>query len=421
MNRYWQDAEEDEFMMVRTGLARIILVVMACAAIGLETAADVSARGLKPKRGPSVSADYTLKVLDDAEKGKPNSITLLADRYYDGRLPQDDAKALELYLQGADAGAKGRLERIGDMYAEGRGAPADRAKAQHYWEMAVSYYAEKGEDKNYLAALAKMYALGKGVPKDPQRALQLYAQAATLGNARAGWIAGDYYYSGKEVPQDHAQALALYVRAAELGDTRRVDRVAEIQARGLGTPADQARAAQLVQRALEQSPSAAGEAGDAAAVLYKIGTVELEKGSADGLRKLYEAAAAGSLDAANSLGDAYRTGTGVEIDHAKALQWYLFAATRGSQSRLEAIGDIYAKGRAGPADEGAARSYWHRALQLHYANAYAQPNAAFSLGRFYRDGKGIPRDLAEARQWFTLAAQSGHERAADALVSLGEN
>jgi TPR repeat protein len=104
-----------------------------------------------------------------------------------------------------------------------------------------------------------------------------------------------------------------------------LDRIAEIQARGLGAPRDQRVAAQLVERVLRQAPSAGGEAGDAAAVLYKLATVDLERGdAAAGLPKLRQAAEAGNADAANALGDSLYDGkAGLAKDPSAALQWYL--------------------------------------------------------------------------------------------------
>lgn len=42
--------------------------------------------------------------------------------------------------------------------------------------------------------------------------------------------------------------------------------------------------------------------------------------------------------------------------------------------------------------------------------------AQFNLGAMYRDGRGVPQDLAEAAWWFARSAESGHLRAQFALA-----
>ena len=43
-------------------------------------------------------------------------------------------------------------------------------------------------------------------------------------------------------------------------------------------------------------------------------------------------------------------------------------------------------------------------------------SAQFNLGQMYKDGEGVPKDLAEAAKWWRKAAGQGH---ADAQFELG--
>ena len=44
--------------------------------------------------------------------------------------------------------------------------------------------------------------------------------------------------------------------------------------------------------------------------------------------------------------------------------------------------------------------------------------AQFLLGECYRDGKGVPQDLTEAKRWFQTAANTGHQGAITALAQM---
>ena len=55
------------------------------------------------------------------------------------------------------------------------------------------------------------------------------------------------------------------------------------------------------------------------------------------------------------------------------------------------------------------------------ASAYAlQGNAPaqYNLGRMYQWGKGVEKDLQQARFWFQKAIDNGHEKAKEALTKI---
>jgi uncharacterized protein len=97
---------------------------------------------------------------------------------------------------------------------------------------------------NAMTILGGMYANGRGVAKDDSEAVRLYQQAADLGNASAtyklGWryengvgvtkdiakarsyyqtALGAMYANGKGVAKDDAEAMRLFRQAADLGNT----------------------------------------------------------------------------------------------------------------------------------------------------------------------------------------------------------
>jgi TPR repeat protein len=75
----------------------------------------------------------------------------------------------------------------------------------------------------------------------------------------------------------------------------------------------------------------------------------------------------------------YRTGSGIQADHAEAFNWFRKAADQG------------------------------------------HPEAQYWLACCYRDGCGIREDYANAREWFKQAIEGGHNSATNALRDLGHN
>ncbi|HEY0634545.1 MAG TPA: hypothetical protein VGE00_04105 [Gammaproteobacteria bacterium] len=52
--------------------------------------------------------------------------------------------------------------------------------------------------------------------------------------------------------------------------------------------------------------------------------------------------------------------------------------------------------------------------------AKGSSEAQFKLGEMCEEGRGTPRDLAKAREWYELAAGQGHEEAKMRLTTLGQ-
>ncbi|EGB02592.1 hypothetical protein AURANDRAFT_35095, partial [Aureococcus anophagefferens] len=116
----------------------------------------------------------------------------------------------------------------------------------------------------------------------------------------------------------------------------------------------------------------------------------------------------GDVEAMASLGELYRTGSGVKLDKKKAERLFRTAADRGfviAQSNLGAF--LHSEERF----EEAVRYFVLAADQ------------GFSLGETclgmcYRDGEGTEVDLGKARYWFERAAAKGHEAAIKSLAPI---
>ena len=170
------------------------------------------------------------------------------------------------------------------------------------------------------------------------------------------------------------------------------------------------RAIALCRRALEAHP------GDAA-TMANLGRA-LSKGGDDeaALALIERAAAAGSLQAVNTLASIHENGTGVPKDPARAFA----LAKSGEKGRnpwlLGRLADYYLNGTGTPANVDAALVTYARAAEL------GHDGAASAMADHYRFGtKGVPQDYALARKWYGRAMALGHADAAAALAYMTDN
>jgi TPR repeat protein len=114
---------------------------------------------------------------------------------------------------------------------------------------------------------------------------------------------------------------------------------------------------------------AAADAVDEANQAVRMG--DYEKAA----KLLVRAAKRGEVDAQYQLASLYRSGRGVDKDHAAAARWFAAAAKQG------------------------------------------HPKAQYNLGKMYQNGWGVDADRQRALHWYRLAAEQGHERARNELRS----
>ena len=154
----------------------------------------------------------------------------------------------------------------------------------------------------------------------------------------------------------------------------------------------------------------AAAAGDPEA-LFEIGSRYAEgRGMEMDLAKAaqwYELAAEQGLAPAQyRIGNFYEKGTGVERDIAKAKMWYQLAAEQGNVSAMHNLGVLYAMGAEGTADHETAARWFRRAADM------GVTDSQFNLGILSAKGAGMRRDLGEAYMWFDIVARTGDADAA---------
>lgn len=181
-----------------------------------------------------------------------------------------------------------------------------------------------------ILLLATLFALGG----DPLSA----AESTSALKARAR----DFYYgSGGE--QNFAKALQLYLQAAELGDAEAQYVSGGMLFKGMGAPKDVNRAFRLLhQAAVNGQSSAVSEQLVGQAFLLGAG---LPKNYAKAIHWYTEAAENGNVEAQNELGFLYFLGKGVEQDIDKGGSYFLMAARGGLPVAQYNVGIMYATGR----------------------------------------------------------------------------
>jgi hypothetical protein len=113
-----------------------------------------------------------------AEFRDADALLNLGLRYAKGDgVPQDSARAVELFRKAAALGNASAINNLGWMYANGDGVRQNYSQALDMFRVA----AEKGSPTAH-AHLGNAYEMGLGVPKNYEEALAWYRKAAILGN-----------------------------------------------------------------------------------------------------------------------------------------------------------------------------------------------------------------------------------------------
>lgn len=122
----------------------------------------------------------------------------------------------------------------------------------------------------------------------------------------------------------------------------------------------------------------------------------------------HRAAALGNSQAQSMMGYYYHTGKLGEKKPLEAIKWYEKAVEQDHSGAMEFLGYCYAY-ELKPNDWPKAFTLFNRAAERN--NAGAQRHLAMC----YEEGKGVDKDLDEAKQWYEKAAANGDAEAAKKL------
>ena len=115
-------------------------------------------------------------------------------------------------------------------------------------------------------------------------------------------------------------------------------------------------------------------------------------------------------DTLNNLGIIFCDGVGAEVDMQRAIKYYSKAAELGDDLAKSNLADIYRKGTNGmPKD-------YVKAYEL-YKSCHI-PYAFYRVGEALEFGRGVEKDLEQAKQYYRVAYREGHPLARRKLQTL---
>lgn len=118
---------------------------------------------------------------------------------------------------------------------------------------------EKGAatlDKNCLFELGSLYYLGHTVSQDYDKALALFKQAATAGEARSQAMLGNMYFMGQGVETNYNEAIRNYYNAANQGNSVAMYALGLAYLNGAGVPKNEIEARKWFLEVLDKKDNA---------------------------------------------------------------------------------------------------------------------------------------------------------------------
>ena len=265
-------------------------------------------------------------------------------------------------------------------------------------------------------------------------------------------------FGGKDQPQDLEQAFTLFQQEAQKGNALAMHDLGRMLADGLGRKIDMQAAHVWYSKALAAFYAVERQKKKRYAE-YRIGKLYAaglgcEQDYGDAARWLQLSADKGYKYAQYSLAGLFRRGQGVEQDDARALELYTASAQQDFPYAAYELGKMYRDGIGCEKDAEASEQWYRQAFagfleleqqshaqyqltrmifndpsstpeqtaqaleRLTKAAEAGQDCAQYALGKIYRDGQGVEKDIQKAVALFTLAATKENSFAAFALGKL---
>ena len=317
-------------------------------------------------------------------------------------------RSAEPYREAAEAGDPVAQRRFGLCLADGLGVPRNDTEAQRWLREAA-----RTGDGEARAALERWG--GRRWNSEDDEWLSLHETAKT-GDAAAQRNLGKRYLMERhphaENWQDVAnarevaalegygarQAVRWLESAAKAGDADALYWLAFCAAHGIGMPKNGAQAGKMLASAEKRGLAKAGRErarmlgnerilreksarGDRAAQ-FELGTMLAERGDPEGIKMLQRLAnAPKGMKAVLWLEGHYR-----RRNRDQAMHWCQRAVDLGNRDAMARMADY---------EPGNAFFWWKKVYDNGGGDA-----AAVAIGRCCEEGKGCPRDLREARQWY---------------------
>jgi len=254
--------------------------------------------------------------------------------------------------------------------------------------------AESG-NRDMCGRMGRAYRDGRGVPKNLGIAADWMRKAA---NQNLGWAKNELFDILWRIgtPESYKEMISVATAFAEAGDSGAMGRVGRMYRDGKGVGKDLNKAAEWMRKAADKVH---GWKNDLFDILWEIGTPESYK---EMISLAKEFAKSGDARISARLGRAYRDGKGVGKDLNKAAEWMRKAADKNVGWAKNELLDILWQ-------IGTPESYSQMKKLAEKFAETGDGEAMGHIGRMYRDGKGVGKDLNKAAEWMQKAADKNIE------------
>jgi TPR repeat protein len=218
-------------------------------------------------------------------------------------------------------------------------------------------------------------------------------------NPVAEAILGYYMLHGIHVPQDVDQGVRLIRSSAEQGFVHGMEILGNLDVNGKFVPQDCVEGLHWLHLAADQNdPDAERDMG----MCYEAG-FGVETNCTTAATWYLKAAEQTNYVAMKDLAVLYMNGTGVPKDYEAAKHWLLWAAEKGNYARaMYDLGVLGDSGAFGTNSQTEAFKWYQRSAGM------GDPLGCWGLAMCYRNGTGVPKDMAKYIFWTDQAASQGH-------------
>lgn len=316
---------------------------------------------------------------------------------------KDLVRAFGCYLRAAEAGNATAQYRMAVCYDKGLGVEQDLALAFEAYSASA-----KAGCAQAMYEVGMKCRHGKGTRKDQDMAYRMFSMAADAGIPAAEYEVGNCFFEGSGTVRNRELAYLRYLHAFDMDSTnaKTAFKLGLCNLRGLGTKKDEKAAFEWFCRGNEHgSRSAAYMMGEC--YFFGVGVEEDWARAVEcyerSLSYAYEYKDR-TVPALLALAQCLEHGYGVERDSRRALVIYKQAAEFGSEEAMYRTGRAILSGVGMRAEYAAARIYILRAARKGYVPAITM------MGVFADEGKGIPKNHKDAKQWYLKALNSSPDK-----------
>lgn len=341
-----------------------------------------------------------------AAAGHPGAATALGEALLFGYgTAAQPAEAMRWLRQGAEGGVPRAQVHWGSALFSGEGGVVpDRAAARRWMETA----AQAGEPHAQWLIGSERRRGGEW-PRDTAEARRLLGLAAAQNHVLALIDLAEMSLAGEGVTKDLAQARRLFTAAANQDDPSAMTNAALMAFRGEGGPADPAQATAWLR-------AAAGRLNHANAQ-YSLGSrlmegAGMQRDVAESVQWLSRAAAQKQRDALGIYGAMLYWGDGVPQEWERGLAMLREGAQAGSILAAEQLGDAFFEQRAQVPGLLPEAARWNRV-----AAEAGRWGGMLRWGLALRHGWGVPADPSAGCRWIRQAAERGMEAARPYVAS----